>query len=80
MCLLCFWHRRCLTIKNLQGNKMSNSVLIVGAGQGLSASLARQCAHDGMSVALAARNIDKLEDLAGETNASLHKCLSLIHI
>ena len=53
---------------------MSNSVLIVGAGQGLSASLARQCAHDGMSVALAARNIDKLEDLAGETNASLHKC------
>ena len=53
---------------------MSNSVLIVGVGQGLSASLARHCAHDGMSVALAARNIDKLEDLAGETNASLHKC------
>lgn len=53
---------------------MSNSVLIVGAGQGLSASLARHCAHDGMSVALAARNIDKLEGLAGETNASLHKC------
>ena len=27
-----------------------------------------------MSVALAARNTDKLECLAGETNASLHKC------
>ena len=53
---------------------MAESVLIVGAGQGLSASLARLCAREGMSVALAARNIDKLDDLAAETNASLHKC------
>lgn len=53
---------------------MAETVLIVGAGQGLSASLARLCAYEGMSVALAARNIDKLDDLATETNASLHKC------
>ena len=53
---------------------MGNSVLIVGAGLGLSAALARLCARDGMTVALAARNIDKLETNAAETRASLHQC------
>ena len=53
---------------------MGNSVLIVGAGLGLSAALARLCARDGMTVALAARNIDKLETIAAETRASLHQC------
>jgi len=53
---------------------MASSVLIVGAGHGLSASLARLCAQDGMHVALAARNTDKLAGLAGETGASLHQC------
>lgn len=48
--------------------------VIVGAGSGLSASLARQCAAAGMSVALAARNVDKLEGLKKETGASLHAC------
>jgi NAD(P)-dependent dehydrogenase (short-subunit alcohol dehydrogenase family) len=43
--------------------------LIVGAGAGLSASLARRCAAGGMRVALAARNADKLAGLAGETGA-----------
>jgi NAD(P)-dependent dehydrogenase (short-subunit alcohol dehydrogenase family) len=43
--------------------------LIVGAGSGLSASLARRCAGEGMRVALAARNADKLADLARETGA-----------
>ena len=38
--------------------------LIVGAGSGLSASLARKCAAAGMRVALAARDPAKLEDLA----------------
>ncbi len=46
-----------------------SSALIVGAGPGLSASLARQLTERGVKVALAARNIDKLSRLAGETGA-----------
>ena len=42
---------------------MSESVLIVGAGNGLSASLAQLCASKGMKVVLAARNIEKLRNL-----------------
>lgn len=48
--------------------------LIIGAGPGLSASLARQMAARGMQVALAARSTDDLADLAAETGASLHRC------
>jgi len=50
------------------------SALIVGAGSGLSASLARLFAQNGMRVALAARSTDKLAALAQETKASLHAC------
>ena len=50
------------------------SALIVGAGSGLSASLARLFAHNGMSIALAARATEKLAALAQETKASLHAC------
>ena len=39
------------------------TALIVGAGAGLSASLARLFSREGIRVALAARNIDKLADL-----------------
>ena len=46
-----------------------SSALIVGAGPGLSTSLARQLTARGVKVALAARNIDKLNELAGETGA-----------
>ena len=53
---------------------MNRSALIVGAGSGLSSSLALQCVHLGMDVALAARNVEKLEDLSIQTKASLHKC------
>jgi short-subunit dehydrogenase len=49
-------------------------VLIVGAGAGLSASLARACAGRGMKVALAARNTDKLQPLATKIGATLHRC------
>ncbi len=52
---------------------MANA-LIVGAGDGLSASLARQCAAAGMGVALAARNVDKLAALTAETGASPLAC------
>jgi NAD(P)-dependent dehydrogenase (short-subunit alcohol dehydrogenase family) len=48
--------------------------LIVGAGSGLSASLARKCAGAGMRVALAARNVSKLKALADQTRAALHGC------
>ncbi len=48
--------------------------LIVGVGAGLSASLARLFAGEGMKVALAARNPDKLAALAEETGARAHAC------
>jgi NAD(P)-dependent dehydrogenase (short-subunit alcohol dehydrogenase family) len=48
--------------------------LIVGAGSGLSASLARKCAAAGMRVALAARNVGKLEALVAETHARAFPC------
>jgi NAD(P)-dependent dehydrogenase (short-subunit alcohol dehydrogenase family) len=50
------------------------SALIVGAGSGLSASLARLFAKSGMKVALAARKIDKLHALAHETYAKVYQC------
>jgi NAD(P)-dependent dehydrogenase (short-subunit alcohol dehydrogenase family) len=54
---------------------MANGIaLIVGAGRGLSASLARACAQRGMKVALAARNADKLAALAAETGAKVYAC------
>ena len=53
---------------------MSELALIVGAGPGLSASLARLCAREGMRVALAARKVGKLTALAEETGASVHAC------
>jgi len=50
------------------------SALIVGAGEGLSASLARLFAREGMKVALAARNPAKLERLKSETGALAFAC------
>ncbi|HKA39815.1 MAG TPA: SDR family NAD(P)-dependent oxidoreductase, partial [Burkholderiales bacterium] len=48
--------------------------LIVGAGQGLSASLARLLSREGMRVALAARNPDRLAALCKETGARAFAC------
>ena len=45
------------------------TALIVGAGEGLSASLARLFAREEINVALAARKIEKLGALCGETGA-----------
>ena len=50
------------------------AALIVGAGPGLSASLARLLAGRDYAVALAARRTDKLAALASETGANLHAC------
>lgn len=48
--------------------------LIVGVGDGLSASLARLLFANGYQLALAARNVDKLAELADQTEASVHRC------
>jgi NAD(P)-dependent dehydrogenase (short-subunit alcohol dehydrogenase family) len=51
-----------------------NTALIVGAGAGLSASLARILAKDGIKVALAARSTADLDSLAKETGARTFAC------
>ena len=50
------------------------TALIVGAGTGLSASLARLLARNGLRVALAARNSEKLMPLCAETGAKAFTC------
>ena len=50
------------------------TALIVGAGRGLSASLARLFAREGLRVALAARDTEKLAPLCGETGAKAFAC------
>ena len=48
--------------------------LIVGVGDGLSASLARLFHREGMALALAARDTTKLAGLAEETGAKVYAC------
>src|SRR5436190_930833 len=50
------------------------TALIVGAGEGLSASLARLFAREKINVALAARKIEKLGPLCGQTGAKAYAC------
>ncbi len=50
------------------------TALIVGAGEGLSASLARLFASNEIRVALAARKIEKLGALCNETGAQAYAC------
>jgi NAD(P)-dependent dehydrogenase (short-subunit alcohol dehydrogenase family) len=51
-----------------------NTALIVGAGSGLSASLARALAKEGIKVALAARSTADLDALAKEIGARTFAC------
>lgn len=54
---------------------MANDIaLIVGAGSGLSGSLARLFAREGMTVALASRDPDKLAALCAQTGARAYAC------
>ena len=53
---------------------MPETALIVGAGSGLSAALARLFAKEGMRVALAARDIRKLETLCAQTGVRAYPC------
>ena len=48
--------------------------IIVGAGHGLSASLARLLSKSGFDLVLASRNVEKNYKLAKETNAILEEC------
>ena len=50
------------------------TALIVGAGSGLSASLARRFAAEGLKVALASRDVGKLKALVAETGAKAFAC------
>lgn len=50
------------------------TALIIGAGEGLSASLAKALHREGYSITLAARNTDKLENLAADTEAKVLEC------
>jgi NAD(P)-dependent dehydrogenase (short-subunit alcohol dehydrogenase family) len=50
------------------------TALIVGAGSGLSASLARLFTREGLRVVLAARNADKLAGLASEVKGEAFAC------
>ena len=53
---------------------MAETILIVGAGTGLSAAVARRFAREGARVALAARRPEKLGDLAQELGARTYAC------
>src|SRR5258707_3679624 len=73
--------RRSLSPRRIAGNEETHmekpkyrSALIVGTGPGLSASLARLFAKNGLSVSIAARQTGKLSALAKETGAAVHKC------
>ena len=53
------------------------NALIVGAGEGLSASLARLFAREGIGVALAARKIEKLGALCTETGSRIPRTAAM---
>ena len=57
--------------KDVKGN---DGNIIVGAGFGLSFSLARLFHKEGMKVSLAARNIDKLKELSSKIDANIYQC------
>jgi NAD(P)-dependent dehydrogenase (short-subunit alcohol dehydrogenase family) len=53
---------------------LAETALIVGTGGGLSAALARLFAKEGMALALAARQPEKLATLCAETGAKAYAC------
>src|SRR5204862_342261 len=67
------WSRCAMAEAKFDAVKFSTA-LIVGAGSGLSAALARLLAQDGYTVALAARSTDDLAALVTETGARAFAC------
>jgi NAD(P)-dependent dehydrogenase (short-subunit alcohol dehydrogenase family) len=53
---------------------MAQNALVVGAGDGISASFARALARDGFKVGLAARRTDKLAALCDEIGGAVFAC------
>ena len=53
---------------------MAKGALVVGAGDGISASFARALARDGFKVGLAARRTDKLAALCDEIGGAVFAC------
>jgi NAD(P)-dependent dehydrogenase (short-subunit alcohol dehydrogenase family) len=53
---------------------MAQNALVVGAGDGISASFARALAKDGVKVGLAARRTDKLSALRAEIGGTVFGC------
>jgi NAD(P)-dependent dehydrogenase (short-subunit alcohol dehydrogenase family) len=53
---------------------MASNALVVGAGDGISASFARALARDGFKVGLAARRTDKLAALCEEIGGTVFAC------
>tara|TARA_E500000178_G_C17031075_1_gene760570 strand:+ start:1210 stop:1881 length:672 start_codon:yes stop_codon:yes gene_type:complete len=53
---------------------MSELALIVGAGPGLSSSIAKTCFKDGMQIILSSRNTKKLSEIKKETKAKTIDC------
>ena len=53
---------------------MPNIALIVGAGSGLSAAIARAYTREGLRCVLAARRTDKLKSLCDEIGATAIAC------
>jgi len=58
------------TVRSASGK----TALIIGTGPGLSASLARRCAAEGMQVAVAARDTAKLSELCADSGARAYRC------
>src|SRR6476660_7608444 len=52
-------------------------VMIVGAGPGLGATLARRCAEDGADLVLASRTASTLERIAADTRAAGERVLAV---
>jgi len=47
-------------------------IVISGVGPGLGTTLAHRCARDGAELVLAARTVERLEDLATKLNGGAH--------
>jgi NAD(P)-dependent dehydrogenase (short-subunit alcohol dehydrogenase family) len=55
-------------------NETKPAAVVVGVGPGLGAALVRRFARENMAVAIAARRVDKLQDLARETGGRAYAC------
>ena len=57
---------------------LANKVVVIsGVGPGLGTTLAHRCARDGADLVLAARTVERLEELAKQLNDAGHKALAV---